>query len=96
MDSGIYAKEKIESILVDFEVARLEAQTVGFDVPNFQILGAILLRTVGVGPRGATMQPQPFQGRIPLTQAQRRPDGTTVAAALIRMSKRRCLEMLRE
>eukprot|EP00959_Pyramimonas_sp_CCMP1952_P417960 8756688-Pyramimonas_sp.AAC.1 len=50
-------------------MARLEAQSVGFDLPNFQLL-AILFRALGVGNQRAVQLSQPLNHQMPRTQQQ--------------------------
>ncbi len=40
--------ERIDSLLTRFDLARHEANMVGLDIPNFQMLSVILLRAVGL------------------------------------------------
>eukprot|EP00959_Pyramimonas_sp_CCMP1952_P296116 6193762-Pyramimonas_sp.AAC.1 len=51
-------------------MARLEAQSVGFDLPNFQLLTTILFRALGVGNQRAAQLPQPLNHQMPRTQQQ--------------------------
>eukprot|EP00959_Pyramimonas_sp_CCMP1952_P045646 953606-Pyramimonas_sp.AAC.1 len=39
--------ERIDVTLTRFEMARLEAQSVGLDLPNFQAITTILFRALG-------------------------------------------------
>eukprot|EP00959_Pyramimonas_sp_CCMP1952_P247164 5166370-Pyramimonas_sp.AAC.1 len=39
--------ERIDVTLTRLEIARLEAQSVGFGLPNFQLLTTILFRALG-------------------------------------------------
>eukprot|EP00959_Pyramimonas_sp_CCMP1952_P010542 220863-Pyramimonas_sp.AAC.1 len=51
-------------------MARLEAQSVGFDFPNFQLLTTILFRALGVGNQRAMQLLQPLNHQMPRTQQQ--------------------------
>eukprot|EP00959_Pyramimonas_sp_CCMP1952_P006712 140222-Pyramimonas_sp.AAC.1 len=51
-------------------MARLEAQSVGFDLPNFQLLTTILFRALGVGNQRAMQLLQPLNHQMPRTQQQ--------------------------
>ena len=50
IDFVVQPHERTDSKLARFEMARLEAQQVGFDVPNFQLLTKILFRALQMGP----------------------------------------------
>eukprot|EP00959_Pyramimonas_sp_CCMP1952_P116148 2428079-Pyramimonas_sp.AAC.1 len=62
--------ERIDVTLTRFEMARLEAQSVGFDLPNFQLLANIPFRALGVGNQRATQLLQPLNHQMPRTQQQ--------------------------
>eukprot|EP00959_Pyramimonas_sp_CCMP1952_P306388 6412281-Pyramimonas_sp.AAC.1 len=51
-------------------MARLEAQSVGFDFPNFQLLTTILFRALGVGNQRAMQLLTPLSHQMPRTQQQ--------------------------
>eukprot|EP00959_Pyramimonas_sp_CCMP1952_P171760 3589118-Pyramimonas_sp.AAC.1 len=51
-------------------MARLEAQSVGFDLPNFQLLTTILFRALGVGNQRAMQLLQSLNHQMPRTQQQ--------------------------
>eukprot|EP00959_Pyramimonas_sp_CCMP1952_P052696 1101713-Pyramimonas_sp.AAC.1 len=51
-------------------MARLEAQSVGLDLPNFQLLTTVLLRALGVGNQRAMQFLQPLNHQMPRTQQQ--------------------------
>eukprot|EP00959_Pyramimonas_sp_CCMP1952_P066529 1388947-Pyramimonas_sp.AAC.1 len=62
--------ERIDVTLTRFEMARLGEQSVGFDLPNFQLLATILFRALGVGNQRATQLLQPLNHQMPRTQQQ--------------------------
>eukprot|EP00959_Pyramimonas_sp_CCMP1952_P458103 9476066-Pyramimonas_sp.AAC.1 len=47
LDFRVPAGERIDVSLSRFEMARMEAESVGFQIPNFQILTTILFRALG-------------------------------------------------
>eukprot|EP00959_Pyramimonas_sp_CCMP1952_P350251 7338201-Pyramimonas_sp.AAC.1 len=47
IDFRVHAGERIEQTLARFEIAQYEAETAGFNIPNFQILTVILYRALG-------------------------------------------------
>ena len=51
-------------------MARLEAQQVGFDIPNFQLLTTILFRALQMGPVRASQMLQPLNHQMPRTQVE--------------------------
>ena len=46
IDFRIHRGERIDEVLARFEMARLEAEGTGFNIPNFQILTLILFRAL--------------------------------------------------
>eukprot|EP00959_Pyramimonas_sp_CCMP1952_P128854 2694798-Pyramimonas_sp.AAC.1 len=62
--------ERIDVTLTRFDMARLEAQSVGSDLPNFQLLTTILFRALGVGNQRAVQFLQPLNHQMPRTQQQ--------------------------
>eukprot|EP00959_Pyramimonas_sp_CCMP1952_P147631 3089286-Pyramimonas_sp.AAC.1 len=62
--------ERIDVTLARFEMARVEAQSVGFDLPNFQLLATILFRALGVGNQRAMQLLQTLNHQMPRTQQQ--------------------------
>eukprot|EP00959_Pyramimonas_sp_CCMP1952_P276011 5769362-Pyramimonas_sp.AAC.1 len=60
--------ERVDVTLARFEMARLEAQSVGFDCPNFQLPTTILVRALGVGNQRAMQFSQPLNHQMPRTQ----------------------------
>eukprot|EP00959_Pyramimonas_sp_CCMP1952_P144637 3027175-Pyramimonas_sp.AAC.1 len=62
--------ERIDVTLARFEMARLEAQSVGFDLPDFQLLTTILFSALGVGSQRALQLLQPLNHQMPRTQQQ--------------------------
>eukprot|EP00959_Pyramimonas_sp_CCMP1952_P353868 7414093-Pyramimonas_sp.AAC.1 len=51
-------------------MARLEAQPVGFDLPNFQLLTTTLFRALGFGNQRAMQLLHPLNHHMPRTQQQ--------------------------
>eukprot|EP00959_Pyramimonas_sp_CCMP1952_P061453 1284189-Pyramimonas_sp.AAC.1 len=47
--SSTFAPMRIDQTLACFEIARVAAETAGFNVPNFQILAVIRFTALGVG-----------------------------------------------
>ena len=70
IDFRVPSGERIDATLARFEVARLEAASVGFDIPNFQLLTMVLFRALGVSSSRALNLLQPLQNRMPATQEQ--------------------------
>eukprot|EP00959_Pyramimonas_sp_CCMP1952_P151950 3179212-Pyramimonas_sp.AAC.1 len=60
--------ERIDVALTRFGMARLEAQSVGFDLPNIQLLTTILFRALGIGNQRAVQLLQPLNHQMPRTQ----------------------------
>eukprot|EP00959_Pyramimonas_sp_CCMP1952_P117474 2455653-Pyramimonas_sp.AAC.1 len=48
IDFRVHAGERIDQTLARFDIARYEAETAGFNIPNFQILAAIFFRALAV------------------------------------------------
>ena len=70
IDFHVPTNERIDVTLTRFEMARMEAQSVGFDIPNFQLLTTILFRALGVGVQRAMQLLQPLNHQMPRTQQQ--------------------------
>eukprot|EP00959_Pyramimonas_sp_CCMP1952_P364879 7640953-Pyramimonas_sp.AAC.1 len=62
--------ERIDQTLAQFEIARYEAETAGFNIPNFQISEVILVRALGVGATRAQQLLQPLDHHMPRDEAQ--------------------------
>ena len=65
MDVSALQNERIDATLARFEIARLKALSVGFDIPNFRI--EPLLRAPRIGPRTASQMLQPLNHQMPKT-----------------------------
>ena len=70
IDFTVPAHERIDVTLARWEMARLEAQSAGFDIPNFQLLTTILFRALGVGTTRSMQLLQPLNHQMPRTQQQ--------------------------
>eukprot|EP00959_Pyramimonas_sp_CCMP1952_P424745 8896549-Pyramimonas_sp.AAC.2 len=70
MDVRDHAGERVDQILARFQIARYEPETVGFKIPNFQILAVILFRASGVGASRAQELLQPLNHHMPRDQQQ--------------------------
>eukprot|EP00959_Pyramimonas_sp_CCMP1952_P354475 7425758-Pyramimonas_sp.AAC.1 len=68
IDSGVHAGKRIDQTLVRFVMARYEAETAGFNIPNFQIRIVILFRALGAGTSRAQQSLQPLNHRVPRGQ----------------------------
>eukprot|EP00959_Pyramimonas_sp_CCMP1952_P043501 909791-Pyramimonas_sp.AAC.1 len=53
-----------------FEIARCEAETAGFNIPDFQILTVISFKALGVGTSRARQLLQPLNHHMPRDQQQ--------------------------
>eukprot|EP00959_Pyramimonas_sp_CCMP1952_P069679 1454481-Pyramimonas_sp.AAC.1 len=49
IDFRVHAGERIDQTLARFEIARYDAETAGFNIPNFQIVAVVLFRALRVG-----------------------------------------------
>ena len=49
IDFRVGRGERIDEVLARFEMARMEAEGAGFNIPNFQILTLVLFRALGAG-----------------------------------------------
>eukprot|EP00959_Pyramimonas_sp_CCMP1952_P089084 1864176-Pyramimonas_sp.AAC.1 len=65
IDFRVHAGERIDQTLARFEIARYEAETAGFNIPNFQISAVILFRALGVGTSRAQQFLQPLNHHMP-------------------------------
>ena len=65
--------ETIDSVLTRFDMARIEARSVGADIPNFHMLSTILLRAVGIPGQQLLNLLQPLGGRMPQKSTTVRP-----------------------
>ena len=70
IDFRIGRGERIDEVLARFEMARMEAEGAGFNIPNFQILTLILFRAPGVGTSRAAQLLQPLNHQMPRTQRE--------------------------
>ena len=70
IDFRVQSGERIDITLARFEMARLEADQAGFQIPNFQLLTTILFRALGMGPGRASQLLLPLNGQMPRTQQQ--------------------------
>eukprot|EP00959_Pyramimonas_sp_CCMP1952_P445979 9337146-Pyramimonas_sp.AAC.1 len=68
IDSRDHAGKRIDQTLARFETARYEAETAGFNVPNFQVRAVILFRALGVGTSRAQQLLQPLNHHMPREQ----------------------------
>eukprot|EP00959_Pyramimonas_sp_CCMP1952_P446339 9345204-Pyramimonas_sp.AAC.1 len=68
IDFRVHAGERIDQTLARFEMARYAAETAGFNIPNFQVLTAIISRALGVGTSRAQQLAQPLNHHVPREQ----------------------------
>ena len=62
--TGLVDFKRIDAIFARFEMARLDAQPLDFDIPNFQILTTILFRALQIGPVRAPQMLQPLNRQM--------------------------------
>eukprot|EP00959_Pyramimonas_sp_CCMP1952_P041741 872987-Pyramimonas_sp.AAC.1 len=67
----VHAGERIDQTLARFEIARYEAETADFNIPNFQILAVIRFRALGVGASRAQRFLQPLHHHMSREQTIR-------------------------
>eukprot|EP00959_Pyramimonas_sp_CCMP1952_P455921 9472344-Pyramimonas_sp.AAC.1 len=68
IDFRVHAGERIDQTFARFEIARFEAETAGFNIPNLQILAGILFRVLGVGKSRAQQLLRPLNHHLPRNQ----------------------------